>query len=201
MSTPVRRAGYPFELPPREADRTAGTSSSSSANRATRQRSTPKRPRRTARQGRAHWSMTHAGALVAGTMLIDERAATRGVATEGGDERAGARRALSVRDPVLWQPRSRTARGDWASVARPHSPTPSTANDAPLIAARAATRGRIATGGGDAHDGVGRARFARALASRTGSRGGNLDPLAATSTDCSAYAKTHRTEPFTRPKR
>jgi hypothetical protein len=67
--------------------------------------------------------------------LVDERAATRGRgATEGGEELAGAKRELPIRDPVLWQRPSPTARGDWMSVSRPHAPVTIAGNDAPLRA-------------------------------------------------------------------
>jgi hypothetical protein len=40
------------------------------------------------------------------------------------------------------------------SISRPHAATVVAGNDAPLIAERAATRGRIATEGGDERGGV-----------------------------------------------
>jgi hypothetical protein len=93
---------------------------------------------------------------------------------KGGDERGGVRHASSVRDPVLWQPRSRTFRAGATSVPRPHAAAFVAGNDAPLIDERAARRGRIATKGGDEHAGVKSPLSVPAPASRTGSNGGNL---------------------------
>jgi hypothetical protein len=94
--------------------------------------------------------------------LISERAASRGrIATEGGDEHAGEKRALSrprrdergmcfvrkygIHTVSLAVAEPRAAWG-WTSV----SPAP---NDAPLIDERAATRRSIAAEDGDEHAG------------------------------------------------
>jgi hypothetical protein len=120
-------------------------------------------------------------------------------AMEGGDERARVKRALSVRAPTsrtgshgencdpmaLTRPPKRVGQTDDAEPAtRLSSPVfcaaPSPAHhDAPLIAERAATRGRGAMEG-DAHADVKPALSVRAPASRTGSTGGNVDSLTAT---------------------
>jgi hypothetical protein len=59
------------------------------------------------------------------------------------------------------------------SASGPHPAAFVAGNDAPLISERAATRGRIATEGGDAHAHVRRTSSVRAPASRTGPHGGN----------------------------
>jgi hypothetical protein len=132
--------------------------------------------------------------------LIGERAATRGrSAMERGDERAGVKRVIRScfslangsdggnRDPMAaTRPPKRVGQTDDAEPAtRLSSPVfcaaPSPAHhDAPLIAERAATRGRGAMEGGDAHADVKPALSVRAPASRTGSTGGNVDSLTAT---------------------
>jgi hypothetical protein len=59
---------------------------------------------------------------------------------------------------------SRTTRQGRMSVSHPHSAASIAGHDAPLIDARAGSRGRIATGGGDEHAGVKRSsprRYAR----------------------------------------
>ena len=54
--------------------------------------------------GRAGSAMTHAAAFVAATTRrFSTNTPQRACATEGGDEHTVVRRALSVRDPALWQ--------------------------------------------------------------------------------------------------
>jgi hypothetical protein len=76
------------------------------------------------------------------------------------------------------------------SVSRPHAAAHVAHHDAPLIAERAATRGRSATEGGVEHAGLKGALPVRAPGRRTGSGGGNLDPLAATR-PTEAHWRTH----------
>jgi len=102
-------------------------------------------------------SRPHATAFVArnDASPIGEGAATRGRrATEGGDERAGARRALSVRDPTLQRLAQPHCPNDWINLSRPHPPAVVARHDAPLIGERAATRGRVATEGGKERGGA-----------------------------------------------
>jgi hypothetical protein len=117
----------------------------------------------------------------------------------GAPQRAGVNRTLSVRarasrtvTPVAVP--NRHARGERRDQGRArwsmtHPSTFVAGNAARFIGERAATRGRIATEGGDE----------RALASRTGSNGGSLDPLAATRPSEARYAKAHRPEPTSSP--
>jgi len=108
--------------------------------------------------------------------LIVERAATRGRgATEGGDERGDVKRR-SVRAGALWQLRSRTSRVDYISVSRLRSAAFVAGNGPPLIAKRAAPRGRNAMECGDEHGGAKNALSVRAPASRTGPNAGNRCP-------------------------
>jgi hypothetical protein len=69
---------------------------------------------------------------------------------------------------------------------------------APLIDERAAARRRIATEGCDGHAGVKSALSVRALASRTASRGGNLDALAVTRPTETHWGRANCAEPSTR---
>jgi hypothetical protein len=100
MSAPVRRAGHPFALQPREPDRPAGTlSHGRSLDRLKRHAETDHPESGTGLSP----PVFCAPALVAGhdAPLIDERATPRcRIATEGGDAHAGVKRALPVRVPA-----------------------------------------------------------------------------------------------------
>ena len=149
----VRRAHYPFELQPRAPDRTAG-------GRRVGGYSTEwgdvQRPPSNARNNAS---------------LTGDRAATRGrIATEGGDERAGAtrrypfalkpgcrsarRRRISERPRRTTRPGTRTlvdghaTRGDYMRFVFRKAAATIVRDDAPLIGERAAMRRRIATKGG-----------------------------------------------------
>jgi hypothetical protein len=91
-------------------------------------------------------------------------------------------------------PERRIARGGWMSVSRPHSAAFVAANDAPLIGARAPTRGRSATERGDERRGDGCIRSSSSLANwieRREPRGvwRPLDRL-------KRVRQTYRTEPY-----
>ena len=117
--------------------------------------------------------MTHRptleGVLGSGTWAHRRRTAQRRTrrrsATVGSDEYAGVKKALSLRDPALWQPPGLDERFEsaLACLRRRH--------DVPPIAERAATRWRSATEGGDEHVGVKRRDpFERQLANTRSER-------------------------------
>jgi hypothetical protein len=81
-----------------------------------------------------------------------------------GDRRKRVHRNPSPNTPL----RGSHCPWDWMSISPPRPPFVA-GNDAPLVAERAATRGRSATGGGDEHAAVKGAFIRRAQASRTGS--------------------------------